>query len=366
MVFSSQPLMSINKNIDKPGTAGADSSVANSSKDQRPDGALRRLSSWPVRLIGTLAFLILIANMVDLPAAANLLGNARWDLILFGWLVTALLMVCALAEWAVLVRSIKPVKWSYLTSVFILMFAPGMILPADIGGEAVRIYKLAPHIGVERATATALLARASSSLALAVWAFAGSVMVKGELAVLALISACIFLSATLAVWSLAFLPAKIIFSLTQRLARSRHQLIRRATSFVSALADLGTHRRALTLSLFFSLLGWGLNFFALNLFALSVGASPPWYVFALALPLSLAATVAPFLVDGMGLREGILIAAFVHAGMSSEQAGVIALLVDLQLVPFVLMSLVAWMWPDLRNAGKSRAGAITDKKTAKS
>jgi uncharacterized iron-regulated membrane protein len=48
-------------------------------------------------------------------------------------------------------------------------------------------------------------------------------------------------------------------------------------------------------------------------------------------------------MNGLGLREGVLVGLLGHAGVNSAHAGALAVLVDLQMVPFALFGAVLWM-----------------------
>lgn len=82
--------------------------------------------------------------------------------------------------------------------------------------------------------------------------------------------------------------------------------------------------------------GWAVNLAALEAFARSVGVVVPWTVLAVAVPTALIVTVVPLAVNGFGMREGVLVAVLGHAGATPAAAAALAVLVDLQLVPFAL------------------------------
>ena len=82
---------------------------------------------------------------------------------------------------------------------------------------------------------------------------------------------------------------------------------------------------------------WGLNLLALSFFAHAIGAEVAWTVFAVAVPVSLVTTLVPFSINGMGLREGVLVGMLAHSGMATSSAVAVSLIVDLQMVPFALI-----------------------------
>ena len=78
-------------------------------------------------------------------------------------------------------------------------------------------------------------------------------------------------------------------------------------------------------------------------FSRAVGADVSWTLFAVAIPITLLATLTPFSLNGVGLREGVLVGLLAHAGVSSGHAGALSILIDLQMVPFALLGAVFWM-----------------------
>ena len=62
-----------------------------------------------------------------------------------------------------------------------------------------------------------------------------------------------------------------------------------------------------------------------------------------AVPAALTVTVLPVSINGLGLREGLLVALVLHAGGAPAQAAALAVLVDVQPVPFALAGGVLWL-----------------------
>jgi uncharacterized membrane protein YbhN (UPF0104 family) len=83
--------------------------------------------------------------------------------------------------------------------------------------------------------------------------------------------------------------------------------------------------------------GWGLNLFSMEAFALALGRNVAWSVFAVALPISLLATFVPISANGLGVREGVVFALLVHAHVPAAMAAALSLFVDLQMIPFAVL-----------------------------
>jgi dolichyl-phosphate-mannose--protein O-mannosyl transferase len=85
-----------------------------------------------------------------------------------------------------------------------------------------------------------------------------------------------------------------------------------------------------------------LNIFAMQSFAAAVGVHQPPSIFAVVVPISLIATMVPVAINGIGLREGVLVGLMVHLGEGSARSGALAILIDLQLIPFAIIG--AWLF----------------------
>jgi uncharacterized membrane protein YbhN (UPF0104 family) len=83
--------------------------------------------------------------------------------------------------------------------------------------------------------------------------------------------------------------------------------------------------------------GWGLNLFSMQAFAIALGGNVSWSIFAVALPISLLATFVPISANGLGVREGVIFALLVHAHVSPGMATALCLFVDLQMIPFAVL-----------------------------
>ena len=65
---------------------------------------------------------------------------------------------------------------------------------------------------------------------------------------------------------------------------------------------------------------------------------------AVALPASAALTLLPFTVNGLGVREGALIALLAKGGVSIANATAMTVFVDIQLLPLALIGAAAWVF----------------------
>jgi uncharacterized protein (TIRG00374 family) len=298
------------------------------------------VTSWPVRLLGTALCLWLLFSTVDFRQSVKVLGHADGRMVAIAALGTFIVLMCSMAEWAVLIRSAAPVPWSKLNHSFWKSLAPTHLIPTGLGGDASRIYDMCGSTGTAAATAATFVGRLGSTSALLFWALLASIQFHNSMAIVA---SAISLVIMFALWLGAMAPNAMAMAIVQLTRRFGTQAPRAVLRFASELKELRGKRKAIALSMCISLLGWGIQNWTLSLLAHAVGMTVPWYLFAIAVPFSLIATMAPFALNGYGLREGIMVAILVKAGLTATNAAAVALLVDLQMVPFIAISALMWL-----------------------
>ena len=114
----------------------------------------------------------------------------------------------------------------------------------------------------------------------------------------------------------------------------------------------------------FAFAGWAVNLAALEALARGVGVTVPWTVLAVAVPAALTVTVAPLAINGLGMREGVLVALLLHAGIAPAASAALAVLVDLQVLSFALGGAVMWVGVVRRQRRQTTSPATTVATTA--
>lgn len=301
------------------------------------------INSWPFKLVGTSLCIWLLVHNIDVGEALETLKSADPALLLVVLALTPLVLLASLVEWGVLVRSNSAIRWTKLTRAFAKSLAPQHLVPTGIGGDAVRIYSVSDEIGTAAAAAASLIARLSSSTAMMIWALVASMQLKGSLGVWAVTMSLLGLVGLAVFWFLCLRPSAAAIFIVQMTKGTSNRAAKSVLRLASELKELRTNPQTLAVCLGVSLVGWGLQFIALFLLAQSVNLNVPWHIFAVAFPFSLVATIAPFALNGYGLREGIVVGILVSAGISASKAAALALLIDLQMMPFVLVSALLWL-----------------------
>lgn len=305
---------------------------------------------------GSAAAVALLVHSIDVSQAASVLVHADARLLALGVALTALGLGLGVQAWASAVAATgaqvpvpRLASW-YLQGVFV-----GHLTPSGVGGDATRAVTVSRHIGHGRGVASVAAARMATALSMAIWGLAGTLIAKLDFGVPLVVAAAGYLAAVLAGWALMLGVRRR----PRRADDAGHRLLaparRLAGPILDALTGVRSSHGALTRCIVLALGGWLLNLFALQTFAAAVGVHQPTAVFAVVIPLSLLATAAPVTLNGIGLREGVLVGLLVHLGSVAAHAAALALLIDVQLVPFAIAGAALFVATRRRRAAAMEA-----------
>lgn len=312
-------------------------------------GTLRRslgiaLRSPLVRLGGTLAGVGILLHSIDVSKAASGLRDANVGWASLGMVLTAVALMSSVLEWGVLLRGTgHRLSWASLSSWYLQGLFVGQVLPAGVGGDALRAVEVGKVTGHGHALASLAGSRMAGTLGMAAWGVAGAVLLRAWLGPVGVIGACVFVVAMVVAWVMALGADRVVRRLRGQDCRWRKRIFSVLHPFTGAFRGYRRRPHVLAQCLAVGAAGWGINLLALAFFARALGIDAQWSMFAVAIPVTLLATLAPFSMNGLGLREGVLVGLLAHAGVNSANAGALAVLIDLQMVPFALFGAVLWM-----------------------
>ena len=300
-------------------------------------------SPW-LRVGGTVAGVGVLIHTVDIPKAAVSLGHANPAWIAAALGLTCVAVVASVMEWGVLIRTLAPAAapahvglftWRRIGSQYLQSLFFTQVLPAGVGGDAVRTVEMGRHVGHTRVLASLAGSRMAGMLGMSIWGLAAAVLLRnllgnGILVAIAAMAGVIMLIWTGALSADRLAPHRLVARVSQALGRAMH-------SFTEAFASYRRHPHAVAQCLVFGAGGWGINLFALDLAARAIGVDMSWTVLAVCIPLGLLAALVPFSINGLGVREGVLVAFLMHMGLTQTHAAAVSLLVDLQMVPFAVI-----------------------------
>jgi len=303
------------------------------------------LRSPLLRIVGTVLAVFLLVHSMNLPKAAHGLRDANVGWAVLGVALTGLALIGSVLEWGVLLRGTgHRLGWGALSSWYLQGLFVGQVLPAGVGGDALRAVEVGKVTGHGHALASLAGSRMAGTLGMALWGVAGAVLLRAWLGPAGVVGACAFAVAMVVAWVLALGADRVVRRLhhgagSSALRRRIHAVLH---PFTGAFHGYRRRPHIVAQCLVIGAAGWGVNLCALAVFARSVGVDASWSLFAVSIPVTLLATLAPFSMNGVGLREGVLVALLAHAGVSTTHAGTLSILIDIQMVPFALLGAVFW------------------------
>jgi uncharacterized protein (TIRG00374 family) len=302
------------------------------------------LRSPLVRLGGTVAGIAILLHSIDVQKAAHGLAEANVGWAALGLVLTGLALMSSVVEWGVLLRGTgHALSWAALSSWYLQGLFVGQVLPAGVGGDALRAVEVGRVTGHGHALASLAGSRMAGTLGMAAWGVAGAVLLRAWMGPAGIAGACVFAVFMVLAWVLALGADRVVRRMHGNDCVWRKRLAHVLHPFTGAFRAYRRAPRVLVQAMLVGGVGWGVNLCALALFAKALGIHAEWSMFAVAIPITLVATLAPFSMNGLGLREGVLVGLLAHAGVNSAHAGALAVLVDLQMVPFALFGAVLWM-----------------------
>jgi glycosyltransferase 2 family protein len=302
------------------------------------------LRSPLVRLAGTVLGVAVLVHSIDVQKAARGLAEANVGWASLGVVLTGLALMSSVVEWGVLLRGTgHRLSWSSLSSWYLQGLFVGQVLPAGVGGDALRAVEVGKVTGHGHALASLAGSRMAGTLGMAVWGVAGAVLLRAWMGPAGIIGACVFAVVMVVAWVLALGADRVVRRMRGHECRWRKRVANGLHPFTGAFRGYRGVPHVLVKCMLIGAVGWGINLCALALFARALGIHADWSLFAVAIPITLLATLAPFSMNGLGLREGVLVGLLAHVGVNSAHAGSLAVLVDLQMVPFALFGAVLWM-----------------------
>jgi hypothetical protein len=277
----------------------------------------------------SVAGVAVIVHSVDLAALGRMVSGATPSLLVAAVALGTLAQATAFPQWAVLLRDRSVLGWRRLASVFLRATFIGQALPTGVGGDAVRAVEVGRTLGYGNVLGSLVASHLMGMIAMACWAVAGSLFVSG----LPTGSARVLASAFLVAVTLLAVAALNSDRLLRRF-RAGRRATRMLVEVGHCLGSYRRERRMLASAFSVCIAGWALSLLSMVLFA---RADPGWEILALAVPLSLVATLLPISINGYGLREGIFVGVVAHAGVGGVAATAIAVFADLQILPVALL-----------------------------
>ena len=280
----------------------------------------------------------LFVHSVDLGSAIHDFAHLQPGWTVLAIVLAAVSVLASIGEWGVLLRGTgHALDWSFLGGWYLKGLFVNQVLPAGVGSDAMRALRLGKLTGHGPMVASLVASRMAGTLGMAAWALAAAVFLRDLLHVPLFTGFCAFALFMLVAWALALIAERVRRRIPEE-RRLSHAAGRLLHPFTLTFHDYLGRPAILVMSIVMGTLGWGVNLFSMQAFALALGTSIPWSDFAIALPLALLATFVPISANGIGIREGVLVGLLVktlHVGLGEATA--LSLFVDLQMLPFAVL-----------------------------
>jgi hypothetical protein len=282
----------------------------------------------------------MLLRIADPDALLHALTGASLWWLLAALAVSAVSQFSAAVPWGMLLGD-RRLGWSLIGGSFLRANFVSQVLPTGVGGDAVRTAEVGKVVGYGRALAALAGSRALGLVAMALWALAAAWLLEGSDGVAIVALAGGFLVAVSALAVLAFSADHVV----RRAPLGRvPAAVRRALEEASHwVRGYRARPGLLAMVLGVNLVGWGLNLVSLVLLANSLDIHAGWALYGVAMPLTLAATLLPVTVNGLGVREGILVGLLARTGVSVAHGTALAVLVDVQALPLALAGAALWI-----------------------
>jgi len=282
--------------------------------------------------------LTLLLRNLDLAEIARRLREANAGWVILGIVLSGASLLANVGQWSILLRGTgRHLPWPTLTRWYLQGVFVGQVVPA--GGDVVRTVEAARVTSTAPALAAVAGGRMTGALAMALCGVAGAIIELSTTGRTLLVANSLFAMFMIAAWAVALESHPVVTALW----RGRGRLTRAVRSFTGSFDDYRRRPLLLTRCLIVGIIGWAVNLWALQALAQSTGLHPRWTLLAVALPTTLIAGLFPLTLNGVGVREGVLVGLLVASGETATRAGVIALLLDLQSVPFALLGAALWL-----------------------
>jgi uncharacterized protein (TIRG00374 family) len=281
---------------------------------------------------------LILIHSVDLQRAGSGLRQADADLLVLGVGLTGVTVLSAVLGWGVLLRGVgHPIAYRLLAAWYLQALFVGHVAPSGAAGDAIRVLRVGRVAGHGHALASLATTRMASALGMAIFGMAGAVILHSAFDAPVLVAAAGYLACMLLAFALALQLHTVTRFLRARTSRICQQVAEWCAPATESFDLLRRNPSVLGQCLAIHVAGWAVNLVALQIFAAAVGINAGWSVLALTVPFSLLAATAPVTVRGIGLREGVLVGMLAHLGVDPAHAVALAIVLDLQLVPFALL-----------------------------
>ncbi|MEZ4590135.1 MAG: lysylphosphatidylglycerol synthase transmembrane domain-containing protein [Chloroflexota bacterium] len=272
----------------------------------------------------TLLALLYVSTQVDFADIGQRLLQAQWGWVLVGFLLVNSSLVVRAYRWLLLLHGIgSPIKFGRLVSLYFAANFFNSVLPSGFSGDVIRAVEAAQDVPAQTAAGTVIVDRATGLLALFMIGLAALPFRPDNF------PQDLFWQTTAVcliglIGGFAVLEGRLVHTFGRWVPARLQPIWGKVAGVITAVQACGWTAvwQAMGISIIFNLMqiGW----FAAAGHAL--GYDVPFSYYILVIPFLSLAILLPS-IGGLGIREGLAPLLFASAGLSSEQAVALTLLV---------------------------------------
>ena len=298
-----------------------------------------------------LAAVFVIRRIPKLEAVASLVTHVRWGWLLVGAGAEALsILSLSLLQQRLIDASGTAVAFARMVPITLASNAVAMSIPAGVLVAEGYVFRQYRRVGASKAGAAwaELSAGAIAFAALALVAFAGSVIVGGELRDI-LVGPLAIILAGGALAALLFQRTEMLGRLVGRAIRltdrhapeAVHSRLRRAHAAVQEMRDIRPRPRVWALGAFAATANWVLDAVVLASAILAIGVRVPWSALLVVYAGAQLLAELPITPGGLGIVEGGLVTMLARSHVPAAPATAAAVLY--RGLSFWLLVVVGWV-----------------------
>ncbi len=277
----------------------------------------------------TALFFYLVFRKVNLTDFGNTLTRARFDVLLFGFLVLWVGHYMCIFRWRMLMRPLMPIlTLNHLFGIYCIGLFFNLTFPTVVGGDVVKMYYAGkPSRRFAQSFAATFLDRDAGMLAMMIIACFTSLVYPVHIP---------RVPVAFIIWSAfgAFVAANIVIftpSLHTRLTNVLHslhleRLVAKTDAILSAFQVMGMHRAVLINSLIISLVNQILVISVTWIMSRGLHIEVTLLQFLVFVPVVTLISMVPISLNGMGLREYAFVSLLSGVGVDHEAAIALGLL----------------------------------------
>lgn len=282
---------------------------------------MKKVLSFGLKLFVSGVLLYVFISRVDINAVIKIIKQTKIPLFIAAFFIYFNAMFISTKRWSLFLP--QRIKYFKLFSLYLIGSFFNTLLPGLVGGDAVKAFYLYRHIGKGGASlATVFMDR-----------YMGLVAMAG-IAIIGFIAGYSYIKDTEIVWVIPLFMISLFFAslILWRLNWGRMKFL---SAFYMPLMEYKTRKGIIYKGLLLGFVVQFIGIISVFVLSLSIDFTVPIIYFFIFIPVISVASAVPVSIAGLGIREAAFVILFTKAGVPSEKA------LSLSVLVFISMCLVS-------------------------